>query len=83
MMVPTKKLTESSTVIAVMKRSDARAVITVANMMAEASEIISRNGRGSWVGSVMVKMAAARIAVRILNFIVVCGFQFCGLGVSD
>jgi hypothetical protein len=32
---------------------------------------------------VMLKMAAARIAVRILNFIVVCGFQFCCLGVSD
>lgn len=41
MMVPTKKLTESSTVIAMMKRSDARAVMTVANMMAEVSEIIN------------------------------------------
>ena len=71
MMVPTKKLTESSTVIAVMKRSDARTAVTVANMMAEASEIINRNMRGSWAGSVMLKMAAARIAVRILNFIVV------------
>ena len=71
MMVPTKKLTESSTVIAMMKRSDARAVMTVANMMAEVSEIINRSAVGSWVGSVMVKMAAARIAVRILNFIVV------------
>lgn len=82
-MVPTKKLAESSTVVAVMKRSDARAVMTVANMRAEASEIINRNAVGSWVGSVMLKMAATRIAVRILNFIVVCGFRFCGLGVSD
>ena len=83
MMVPTKKLAESSTVIAVTKRSDARAVITVANMRAEVADSINRNRRGSWVWSVMLKMAAARIAVRILNFIVVCGFRFCGLGVSD
>ena len=71
MMVPMKKLMESSTVVVMMKRSDARAVMTAANMMAEASEIINRSAVGSWVGSVMVKMATVRIAVRILNFIVV------------